>query len=67
MKKQDAFIRISDGSVLKTRMTFAKLQDTLSTNFIRITRGRLVSAMAIHSVGTLRLPSVRYIGNEFLG
>ena len=58
MKKQDAFIRISDGSVLKTRMTFAELQDALSANFIRITRGCLVSAMAIHSVGTLRLPSV---------
>ena len=25
MKKQDAFIHISDGSVLKTRMTFAEL------------------------------------------
>ena len=35
MKKQDAFIRISDGSVLKTRMTFAELQDALSANFIR--------------------------------
>ena len=51
MNKQDTFIHISDGSVLKTRMTFAKLQDTLSANFIRITRGCLVSAMAIHSVG----------------
>ena len=51
MNKQDAFIHISDGSVLKTRMTFAKLQDTLSANFIRITRGCLVSAKAIHSVG----------------
>ena len=53
MKKQDAFIHISDGSVLKTRMTFADLQDTLSANFIRITRGCLVSAMAIHSVDKL--------------
>ena len=35
MKKQDAFIHTSDGSVLKTRMTFAKLQDTLSADFIR--------------------------------
>ena len=51
MNKQDAFIHISDGSVLKTRMTFAKIQHTLSANFIRITRGCLVSAMAIHSVG----------------
>lgn len=53
MKKQDAFIHISDGSVLKTRMTFAELKDTLSANFIRINRGCLVSAMAIHSVGKL--------------
>ena len=53
MNKQDAFIHISDGSVLKTRMTFAKIQHTLSANFIRITRGCLVSAMAIHSVGKL--------------
>lgn len=55
MNKQDAFIHISDGSVLKTRMTFAKIQHTLSANFIRITRGCLVSAMAIHSVGKLIL------------
>ena len=34
MNKQDAFIHISDGSVLKTRMTFAKIQHTLSANFI---------------------------------
>jgi hypothetical protein len=53
MNKQDAFIHTSDGSVLKTRMTFAKIQHTLSANFIRITRGCLVSAMAIHSVGKL--------------
>ena len=53
MKKQDAFIHISDGSVLKTRMTFAELKDTLSADFIRINRGCLVSAMAIHSVGKL--------------
>lgn len=51
MNKQDAFIHTSDGSVLKTRMTFAKLQNTLSANYIRITRGCLVSAMTIHSVG----------------
>ena len=53
MKKQDAFIHIADGSVLKTRMTFAELQDTRSIYFIRITRGCLVSAMDIHSVGKL--------------
>ena len=44
MNKQDAFIHTSDVSVLK---------DTLSADFIRINRGCLVSAMAIHSVGKL--------------
>ncbi len=53
MKKQDAFIHLSDGSVLKTRMTFAEFQDILGEDFIRITRGCLVSAMAIHNVGKL--------------
>ena len=53
MNKQDAFIHTSDVSVLKTRMTFAELNDTLSADFIRINRGCLVSAMAIHSVGKL--------------
>lgn len=51
MKKQDAFIHLSDGIVLKTRITFAELQDMLGADFIRINRGCLVSAMAIHSVG----------------
>lgn len=50
MKKQDAFVHVSDGSILKTRMTFAELRDVLGENFIRLNRGCLVSVMAIYSV-----------------
>ena len=53
MKKQDAYVHVSDGSVLKTRMTFAEFQDELCDDFIRIHRGGLVSAKAIHSVNSL--------------
>ena len=53
MKKQDAYVHISDGSILKTRMTFAEFEEILGDDFIRIHRGCLVSAMAIHSVGRL--------------
>ena len=53
MKKQDAYVHVSDGSVLKTRMTFAEFQKELGEDFIRIHRGCLVSAMAIHSVKEL--------------
>ena len=53
MKKQDAYVHVSDGSVLKTRMTFAEFQDELGDDFIRIHRGGLVAAKAIHSVNSL--------------
>ena len=53
MKKQDAFVHVSDGRILKTRMTFAEFQKELGEDFIRIHRGCLVSAMAIHSVNEL--------------
>ena len=53
MKKQDAYVHMSDGSVLKTRMTFAEFQDELGDDFIRIHRGGLVAAKAIHSVNSL--------------
>ena len=53
MKKQDAYVHLSDGSVLKTRMTFAEFQDELGDEFIRIHRGCLVAAKAIHSVNEL--------------
>ena len=53
MKKQDAYIHVADGRVLKTRMTFAQLQEELGDDFIRLNRGCLVSAMAIHSINEL--------------
>ena len=53
MKKQDAYVHLSDGSVLKTRKTFAEFQDELGDDFIRIHRGCLVAARAIHSVNSL--------------
>ena len=53
MKKQDAYVHVSDGNVLKTRMTFAEFQDELGDDFIRIHRGCLVAAKAIHSVNSL--------------
>ena len=53
MKKQEAFVHVSDGSILKTRRTFAGFQEELGEVFIRIRRGCLVSAMAIHSVNEL--------------
>lgn len=53
MKKQDAYVHLSDGSVLKTRKTFAEFQDELGDDFIRIHRGCLVAAKAIHRVSSL--------------
>ena len=53
MKKQDAYVNLADGSVLKTRKTFAEFQDELGDDFIRIHRGGLVAARAIHRVNSL--------------
>lgn len=53
MKKQDAYVHVSDGSILKTRITFAEFRDALGEGFIRIRRGCLVSAKAIHRVNKL--------------
>lgn len=53
MKKQDAYVHVSDGSVLKARMTFTEFHDMLGDDFIRMHRGCLVAAKAIHSVNSL--------------
>lgn len=50
MKKQDAYVHLFDGSVLKTRITITEFQELLGDDFIRIHRGCLVAARAIHSV-----------------
>ena len=53
MKKQDAYVHLSNGRVLKTRKTFAEFLEELGDDFIRIHRGGIVAAKAIHSVHTL--------------
>ena len=53
MKKQDAYVHLSNGRVLKTRKTFAEFLEELGDDFIRIHRGGIVAAKAIHSVNTL--------------
>ena len=53
MKKQDAYVHLADGSVLKTRKTFAEFQEEFGDDFIRIHRGGLVAAKAIYSVKNL--------------
>lgn len=50
MKKQDAYVHVSDGSILKTRMTFAEFEKIFGDGFIRLNRGCLVSAMAVYSI-----------------
>ena len=36
MKKQDAYVHVSDGIVLKTRMPFAEFSEVPGDDFIRI-------------------------------
>lgn len=43
-------IHTSSGPVHKTRMKFSDIEDALSDDFIKIHRGCIVSAMAIHEV-----------------
>ena len=49
MRGNWAFIHI-DGFVYQTRITMAELEKALGDNFIKVNRGCLVSAMAIHNV-----------------
>lgn len=50
MKGNIAFIHISWELVYQTRITLAELEEILGDNFIKVKRGCLVSALAIHSV-----------------
>ena len=50
MKGNLAFIHISDELVYQTRITLRELEKTLGEGFIKVKRGCLVSALAIHSV-----------------
>ena len=50
MQWNSAFIHISRELVYQTRMTLTELEGKLGGNFIKVKRGCLVSAMAIHNV-----------------
>ena len=50
MVGKNAEIHVSGGKVYKTRMTFSKLSEQLGDDFIKVNRGCLVSAMAIHEI-----------------
>ncbi len=50
MLGNNAEIHVSSGEVYKTRTTFAKLEQKLGDNFIKVNRGCIVSVMAIHNI-----------------
>ncbi len=50
MNGSSAEIHTNGGAIHKTRMKFADIEENLGENFIKIHRGALVSAMAIHEI-----------------
>lgn len=50
MKNSVAEIHINGGAVYRTRMTFSEIENNLGENFIKVHRGCLISAMAIHEI-----------------
>lgn len=50
MTKNNANIHVLGGAVYKTRMTFREIEEKLGDGFIKIHRGGIVSAMAIHDI-----------------
>lgn len=50
MSGNNADIHVADGNVYKVRMTFAQLEGYLGDSFIKIHRGGMVSARAIHEI-----------------
>lgn len=50
MMRNTAEIHVSGGTVYKTRMTFREIEEKLGDSFIKIHRGGIVSAMAIHDI-----------------
>ncbi len=50
MNGNNAIIHITGGTIYKTRITFTEIEKALGNNFIKIHRGGLVSAMAIHEI-----------------
>ena len=50
MMGNNADIHVSGGTVYKTRMTFGEIEEKLGDGFIKIHRGGIVPAMAIHDI-----------------
>ncbi|MGN0523938.1 MAG: LytTR family transcriptional regulator DNA-binding domain-containing protein [Eubacterium sp.] len=50
MLRKSAEIHIAKNKVYETRMTLSKLEDMLGDSFIKVHRGCIVSAMAIHDI-----------------
>ena len=50
MSGKIAEIHIVKGDIYKTRMTLAELEDLLGDSFIKVHRGCIISAMAIHDI-----------------
>lgn len=50
MLSKKAELHVSEGSVYKTRMTLDQLEKMLGDGFIKVHRGCIVSAMAIHDI-----------------
>ena len=50
MMRNTADIHVSGGTIYKTRMTFREIEEKLGDGFIKIHRGGIVSAMAIHDI-----------------
>lgn len=50
MMTKNAEIHMSDGRIYTTRMTMGELENELGDSFIKVHRGCLVSAMAIHDI-----------------
>ena len=50
MMRNTADIHVSGGTIYKTRMTFREIEEKLGDGFIKMHRGGIVSAMAIHDI-----------------
>lgn len=50
MLGKNAEIHVSSGRIYKTRMTLGELEEKLGEHFIKVHRGCVVSAMAIHDI-----------------
>ena len=51
MDRNVAEVHVIGGEIYKTRMTLAELEKALGDGFVKVDRGCLVSAVAVHSIG----------------